>query len=78
MSAKRVTDNEGTAREAALRAIQEAAEGAAGKKGAPKGPQGTKGIVILSNEMSWLSPKDKKKTRKVRTTTKTRGLRRHP
>ena len=60
MSAKKtVTENEGTAREAVLRAMQEAAEGAAGKKGAPKGPQGTKGIVILPNEISWASPKDK-------------------
>ena len=64
MSAKAVAGNEGAAREAALRAMQEAAEGAAGKKGVPKGPQGTKGIVILPNDRSWSSPKDKKKKEK--------------
>ena len=53
MSAKTVTGDEGTGREAALRAMQEAAESAAGKKGVPKGPQGTKGIVVLSNDTSW-------------------------
>ena len=52
MSAKTVTDNEGAAREAVLRAMQEAAESAAGKRGVPKGPQGTKGIVILPNDTS--------------------------
>ena len=61
MSAKAVTDDEGTGREAALRAIQEAAESVAGKKGVPKGPQGTKGIVVLSNDKPWSSPEDKKK-----------------
>ena len=44
--------------------MQEAAEGAAGKKGVPKGPQGTKGIVVLSNDMSWSSPKEKKNNKK--------------
>ena len=44
MSANAVTDKGETAREAVLRALQEAAENAAGKKGVPKGPQGTKGI----------------------------------
>ena len=44
--------------------MQEAAEGASGKKGVPKGPQGTKGIVILPNDMSWSSPKEKKKYKK--------------
>ena len=39
MSAKAVTDKEGTGREAVLRAMQEAAENASGKKGVPKGPQ---------------------------------------
>ena len=62
--AKTVTDIGGTAREAVLRAMQEAAENAAGKKGVPKGPQGTKGIVILSNDTSWSSPDDKKKKKK--------------
>ena len=64
MSAKTVTDNEGAACEAVLRAMQEAAESAAGKKGVPKGPQGTKGIVILPNDTSWSSPNDKKKNKK--------------
>jgi len=42
MSAKAVTEKEGTAREAVLRAImQEAAECVSGGKGAPKGPNGT-------------------------------------
>ena len=61
MSAKTVTDDEGTGREAVLRAMQEAAESAAGKKGVPKGPQGANGIVILPNDTSWSSPEDKKK-----------------
>ena len=64
MSAKTVTDNGGTAREAVLRAMQEAAENAAGKKGVPKGPQGTKGIAILPNDTSWSSPDDKNKKKK--------------
>ena len=64
MSAKAVTGNEGTAREAVLRAMQEAAECVSGKKGAPKGPQGTQGIVILPNDMSWSPPKEKKKNKK--------------
>ena len=63
MSAKAVTGNEGTAREAALCAMQEAAEDAAGKQNVPKGPQGTKGIVVLPNDMPWPSPKEKKSTR---------------
>ena len=64
MSAKTVTDNEGAAREAALRAMQEAAESAAGKNGVPKGPKGTRGIVMLSNDVSWTSPEDKRKKKK--------------
>ena len=65
MSAKAVvTDNEGTAREAVLRAMQEAAESASGKNGVPKGPKGTRGIVMLSNDVSWTSPEDKKKKKK--------------
>ena len=50
MSAKTVTDKGEAARDAVLRAMQEAAENASGKSGVPKGPQGTKGIVILSND----------------------------
>ena len=42
MSAKTVTEEEGTGREAVLRAMQEAAECAAGKNGVPKGYKGTK------------------------------------
>ena len=64
MSAKAVTDNEGAAREAVLRAMQEAAESASGKNGVPKGPKGTRGIVMLSNDVSWTSPDDKKKKKK--------------
>ena len=64
MSAKTVTDKEGTAREAVLRAMQEAAECVSGKKGAPKGPQGTQGIVILPNDLSWSPPKEKKKDKR--------------
>ena len=55
MSAKTVTEQpaeEGTGREAVLRAMQEAAESAAGKKGVPSGPHGTKGIMILPNGTS--------------------------
>ena len=64
MSAKTVTDIGGAAREAVLRAMQEAAENAAGKKGVPKGPQGAKGIVILPSGTSWSAPDDKKKKKK--------------
>ena len=64
MGAKTVTDTEGTAREAVLRAMQEAAESASGKKGVPKGPQGTRGVVMLPNDTSWSSPDDKKKKKK--------------
>jgi len=65
MSAKTPeTDEDGTARDAVLRAMQEAAECVAGKKGAPRGPQGTQGIVILPNDLSWTSPKEKKKNKK--------------
>ena len=64
MSAKTVTGDEGTAREAVLRAMQEAAESAAGKNGVPKGPKGTRGIVMLSNDVSWTSPDDGKKKKK--------------
>ena len=64
MSAKTVTEDEGTGRGAVLRAMQEAAESAAGKKGVPKGPQGTKGIVVLPNGTSWSSPEDKKKKKR--------------
>ena len=53
MSAETVTDNEGAAREAVLRAMQEAAESAAGKNRVPKGHKGTKGIVMLSNDSAW-------------------------
>ena len=58
MSAKAVADQEGAAREAALRAMQEAsAEGVSGKKGAStsRGPQGTKGVVVLPNDMSCMA-----------------------
>ena len=64
MSAKTVTDDEGTAREAVLRTMQEAAESAAGKNGVPKGPKGTRGIVMLSNDVSWTSPDDKENKKK--------------
>ena len=65
MSAKTVTDGDETAREAVLRAMQEAAEQVAGKNGVPKGPKGTRGIVILSIDRAWTSPEDaKKKTKK--------------
>ena len=78
MSAKAVTDKEGTAREAVLRAmLQEAAEYVSGKKGALRGPQGTQGIVILPNDMSWVSSQ-RKITRKMRMAIMARGLRRHP
>ena len=55
---------EGAAREAVLRAMQGAAESAAGKNGVPKGPKGTRGIVMLSNDVSWASPEDKRKKKK--------------
>ena len=64
MSAKAVTEDEGMAREAVLHAMQEAAESAAGKNGVPKGPKGTRGVVMLSNDVSWTSPDDKKKKNK--------------
>ena len=65
MSAKEsVTGKDGTAREAVLRAMQEAAECVSGKKGAPRGPQGTQGIVILPNDLSWTFPKENKKKKK--------------
>ena len=64
MSAKAVTEDEGTAREAVLRAMQEAAESAAGKNGAPKGSKRARGIVMLSNDVSWTSPDYKKKKMK--------------
>ena len=60
MSAKTVTDTKETAREAVLRAMQEAAESASGKSGVPKGPQGAKGIVIVPNDASW-TPDNKPK-----------------
>ena len=44
--------------------MQEAAESASGKNGVPKGPKGTRGIVMLSNDVSWTSPDDKKKKKK--------------
>ena len=60
MSAKTVTDKE-DGREAVVRAMQEAAENASGgNNGVPKGPQGTKGIVVLSNDTSYI-PNDKPK-----------------
>ena len=79
MSAKTVTEEEGTGREAVLRAMQEAAESAAGKNGVPKGPKGTRGIVMLSTDVSWTSPEDDKR-KKISGTRmmKTRGLNRHP
>ena len=64
MSAKTVTEEEGTGREAVLRAMQEAAECVSGKNGVPKGYKGTKGIVILSNEASYTDPEDAKKKKK--------------
>ena len=57
-------DKDGTAREAVLRAVREAAECVSGKKGAPRGPQGTHGILILPNDLSWSPPKEKKKNKK--------------
>ena len=44
--------------------MQEAAESASGKNGVPKGPKGTRGVVMLSNDVSWTSPDDKKKKKK--------------
>jgi hypothetical protein len=74
MSAKTVTGGDGTAREAVLRAMQEAAEQVAGKNGVPKGPKGTKGIVMLSTDVSWTSPDDdKKRTRSGTGMMMTRG-----
>ena len=64
MSAKTVTGEEGTGREAVLRAMQEAAECVSGKNGVPKGYKGTKGIVILSNDTSYTDPEDAKKKKK--------------
>ena len=64
MSAKAVTEDEGTGREAVLRAIQEASECASGKNGVPKGHKGTKGIVVLSNDISYTDPEDAKKKKK--------------
>ena len=64
MSAKAVTGDKGAAREAVLRAMQEAVESASGKNGEPKGPKGTRGIVMLSNAVSWTSPNDKRKKSK--------------
>ena len=66
MSAKAVTGDEGAAREAVLRAMQEAAESAAGKNGVPKGPNGTRGIMVLPTDVSWTSPEDDKKKKKKR------------
>ena len=60
MSAKTVTDT-GNGRDAVLRAMQEAAENASGGNGgALKGPPGTRGIVVLSNDTSYI-PEDKHK-----------------
>ena len=60
MSAKTVTDT-GNGRDAVLRAMQEAAENASGGNGgALKGPPGTRGIVVLSNDTSYI-PEDKPK-----------------
>ena len=56
MSAKAVTEEEGTSREAVLRAMQEAAECVSGKNGVPKGHKGTKGIVVLSNDLPPRTP----------------------
>ena len=62
MSAKTVTDK-GDGREAALRAMQEAAENASGgSNGGPKGPQETRGIVVLSNATSYIPDEKPKKT----------------
>ena len=52
MSAKTVTGDEGTSREAVLRAMQEAAECVSGKNGVPKGYKGTKGIVIAPRALA--------------------------
>ena len=67
MSANIVTEQpveEGTGREAVLRAMQEAAECVAGKKGVPRGPQGTKGIVILCRMTHHAPPLGDKKKEK--------------
>ena len=64
MSAKTVTEEEGTGREAVLRAMQEAAECVSGKNGVPKGYKGTKVIVVLSNDVSYTDPEDAKKKKK--------------
>ena len=64
MSAKTVSDEDGTAREAVLRAMQEAAEQVAGKNGVPKGPKWARGIVMLLTDTSWTSPEDDKKKNK--------------
>jgi len=64
MSAKTVTEEEGTGHEAVLRAMQEAAGCVSGKNGVPKGYKGTKGIVILSNDLSYTDPEDAKKKKK--------------
>ena len=62
MSAKTVTDKE-DGREAVVRAMQEATENASGgNSGVPKGPQGTKGIVVLSNDTSYIPDDKPKKT----------------
>jgi len=44
--------------------MQEAAECVSGKNGVPKGYKGTKGIVILSNDLSYTDPEDAKKKKK--------------
>ena len=63
MSAKTVTDK-GNGRDAVLRAMQEAAENASGgSSGSLKGPRGTKGIVVLSNDTSYI-PEDKPNKKK--------------
>ena len=63
MSAKTVTDT-GNGRDAVLRAMQEAAENASGgSSGSLKGPRGTKGIVVLSNDTSYI-PEDKPNKKK--------------
>ena len=66
MSAKTVTGDEGTSREAVLRAMQEAAECVSGKNGVPKGYKGAKGIVILSNDASYTYPEDQQEKERRR------------
>ena len=56
MSAKAVADKDWAAREAVLRAMQEAAERASGKKGAPRGPQHTKFVTSKVRQYAYVNP----------------------